>query len=350
MELTDEEAERHLNQIFTGRKLVQINDKLLILKQPDNYIKMRADLVYDMAYTKALSMGMLPFRELEELIEERHLFSESERKELEGLKSQLHAQQILLGKTVKVKARQGRLKKIISKLKSDIDEIETKKTSKLSMSVESKAAEERALYLCWACTYIEEDNLFVIIDKKDYKRYWPQFDDLLKESNTKLRNEILMAFLQFRAGIDTEVIRCIARRSLWRIRYVTSQKVSDKLFGVPTSQYTNDMMNLAYWSNFYQNIYEMMPKDRPPDSIIEDDDALDAYMKSYYEERNREDAGERSRYQNQQHRGKLSAFDKDEVIVTGSNELYEDINYDKPREAQRIKDKTDIRKRTRRRR
>jgi hypothetical protein len=92
----------------------------------------------------------------------------------------------------------------------------------------------------------------------------------------------------------------------------------------------------------------MMSRDRPPDSVIDDDIALDAYMKEYYEERNREDASEWSKNKNKGAQGKLSAFDKEEVIVTQSNELYEDIDYDKPREAQKIKDRVDLTKRTRR--
>jgi hypothetical protein len=92
----------------------------------------------------------------------------------------------------------------------------------------------------------------------------------------------------------------------------------------------------------------MMPKDRPPDNVIEDDDALDAYMKEYYEERTREEAAERdkSRLGN---KGKLSAFNKEEVIVTKAHELYEDIDYNTPREAQMIKDKAAVRKKARRR-
>jgi hypothetical protein len=122
-------------------------------------------------------------------------------------------------------------------------------------------------------------------------------------------------------------------------------KVSEPLFGVPASQYTSDMLNLMYWSNYYQNIYDMMPEDRPPDSIIDDDDAIDSYMNAYYEEKNREDAARQSKDRTQ---GKLSAFDKEEVIVTQANELYEDIEYDTPREAQRIKDRSEVRKRTKR--
>jgi SepF-like predicted cell division protein (DUF552 family) len=342
MLLTDEEAERYLNQIFIGKKLIYIEDKLFLFKQPDNYIKAQADLVYDSTYNDAVKSGMLPVDKLEEILEKRQIISDKEQKELEGLRSQLHAQQILFGKTTRIKANQDRIKKIVDRLREEISGIESKKLSKLAMSAESKAAEEKALYLCWACTYIKTEDV--------YELYWKSFDDLLKEYSLELRNKILINFLQFKAGIPTETIRFLARHSLWRIRYVTSQKVSDPLFGVSTSQYTNDMMNLAYWSNFYQNIYEMMPKDRPTDLIIEDDDALDAYMKSYYEERNREDIAEKSKYQTKQNRGTLSAFDKEEVIVTRSNELYEDIKYDKPREAQRIKGRADVKKKARRRR
>jgi hypothetical protein len=280
---------------------------------------------------------MLPVKYLEQLIIDRNLFTENDQKMLDGLKSRLEAQEILLSKTTKVKARQDRIKEAISTLQNQINELIYKKTSKLSFSAESKAEEERSFYLCWACAFMEHGNDFIL--------YWPTFNDFVNENDFEFRSEVLLFFLRFKAGISTDIIRYIARHSLWRIRYITSVKVSEDLCGVPTSQYTNDMLNLAYWSNFYQSVYEMMPRDRPQDSVIEDNAALDAYMKEYYAERSREDASERAK---SKMRGKLSAFDKEEVIVTQSNELYEDIEYDKPREAQRVKDRTDLRKRTNR--
>ena len=89
----------------------------------------------------------------------------------------------------------------------------------------------------------------------------------------------------------------------------------------------------------------MMPEDRPSDLIIDDDDSLDAYMKAYYEERNREEAARKSKAKTS---GKLSAFDAEEVIVTRSHDLYEDIDYDTPREAQKLKDRVDIKKKRKR--
>lgn len=330
MYLTSDEVERYLNRIFTGRELVYVAEDLFIFKQPSNDIKAHSDLIYDRAYHKAIESGLLPLIELEELIKKRNLFTEDEENRLEELKTRKMAQETILSKTTKVRARQDRLLGIIEGIDKEISELESKRSSKLSMSAEAKAEEERALYVCWSCVYDD-----------DMTRCWETFDDLLNENNLELRNELLIKFIRFRAGLDTEIIRFLARHNLWRIRYVTSMKTAEPLFGVPTSEYTNDMLNLAYWSNFYQNVYEMMPKDRPPDSIVEDDAALDAFMKDYYEERNREDTANRARGRG----GKLSAFDQDEVIVTGSHELYEDMNYDKPREAQAIKDKNAIRKR-----
>ena len=50
-------------------------------------------------------------------------------------------------------------------------------------------------------------------------------------------------------------------------------------------------------------------------------------------------------------KGKLSAFDKDEVIVTKiANELYDDIDFDEAKEAAAIKGKSIVSKKTRRRR
>ena len=338
MDLTHDQLERYLIKIFTGSELVYINDGsrdiCIKFKQPNNAIMLRANLFYDKAYKDAVSGGMLTVNQWEKLIKERNIFTDEDQRKINGLKSKLEGQEVLLAKTVVVKANQDRIKGVINRIKSEINQIESKKTSKLILSVESKAQEEKSAFLCSACSYYLESD----------KLCWDSYEIMLKETNLIFKDKILINFLKFLTGIDTKIIRYIARNNLWRIRYITSQKISEPLFGRSTSDYTSDMLNLAYWSNFYQNIYEMLPEDRPSELVIEDDEALDAYMKFYYEEKNREDAARRSKQKTQ---GKLSAFDKEEVIVTQSNELYQDIKYDKPREAQRIKNRTDIKKRTR---
>lgn len=334
MALTYDEIEKNLTTIFSGIKYMFIDDFFLVFKYPTNEIKQRADFIYTKAFDNAVADGILPTKKLEELIEQRNIITEADLLRLSKLRSQLEGQEVLLSKTTRVKANQDRIKQIINRLKHDIIEIEFKKRSKLFMSAENKAEEDKAFYLCSRCVFYENDSLF-----------WPSYDAALKEKRLDLKNEILISYLRFYSGLSVNIIRALARSSLWRIRYVNSMKTSDPLFGVPASSYTTDQLNLVYWSNYYQNIYEMMPEDRPSDIVIDDDDTLDAYMKEFYAERNRDEAARKSKYKRS---GKLSSFDSEEVIVTRSHELYEDIEYDSPKEAQKLKDRVDIKKKTKR--
>jgi len=332
--ITDEEVERHLIRISTGISMEYIDDTIFLFKYPSNKIKLKADIIYEREYKEAIASGLLSIKALEELIIKRNLFTEDDQKKLDKLNSRLNAQVVLLAKTTVVKANQERIKKVIEALRREINELTYKRSSKLSMSAEIRSNEEKSLYMCWACTYDEDESLC-----------WNTYNEFKNTSDMVLRDKVITSFLKFYSGIPSRIIRYIARHNLWRIRYVNSQKVSEGLFGVPSAEYTSDMLSLAYWSNYYDNIYQMMPGDRPSDLVIEDDDSLDAYMKVFYEERNREGAAKRSKHKTP---GKLSAFDQEEVIVTASNELYRDIQYDKPREAQKLRDRADIKKRAKR--
>jgi hypothetical protein len=335
MELSYEEQEAILLRVFTGTDYAVLRkdteDIMVLFKYPSNSIKMISTTKYNHTYNRALKDGMLSISDLDKMIRERGMFTEEDDKEIASLESKLYAQQVVLSKTTKVLANQERLKKIISDLTDKINKIRSKKNITFILSADMKAEEERNLYLCWSCSYNMDKTLL-----------WNTYDEF-KLDTSKFREEVIGKFLVFYRGVDTETIRFLARSNLWRIRYITSQKTAETLFGIPTIDYSNDMVNLAYWSNFYQNVYEMMPEDRPTDIIIEDDESLDAYMKEYYDEKNREMAEAQSRKRTG---GNMSAFDNEEVIVTKSHALYHDIKYTKPKEAMKEKGKANVVKRT----
>jgi len=332
MEISHDDIDKYLAIIFAGFKLEEHDNTTFMFKQPSNKVKIHSNFMYDKACEQALEEGLLSLEDLEKLIIEKNIFTKEDSEELKSLENKLEAQEILLSKVIRVKGKPERVKSVIVKLQEELEVLRAKKYSMLTLSVENKANDDKMLFLCHASVYNVDDEL-----------YWPTYDSILKEKNLTLKNDLLLSFMRFYRGINTEIIRHIARSNLWRIRFVTSQKTAEALFGVPTSEYTNDQLNLAYWSNYYQSIFEMMPDDRPSDLVIEDDDALDSYMKSYYEERNRE---EKIRSSQNRTKTNLSAFENEEVIVMQSNELYEDMEYDKPREAQRIKERIDVKKRT----
>jgi hypothetical protein len=336
MKLTHEDIEEYLEFISIGSKLVDINNKTLLFKYPSIYVRMLSRRIYKSDYDKAVEDGLLTYEQMSDLIKQRNIISESERNKLSKIESQLEAQRVLLAKTTRVKANQDRIKDIILNLEKQKYEIEAKERSKFAMTAETRAEEAKILFLCYSSTF----------DAYTEKLYWDDLDSFKNESNYVFRQAVLSEFISFYTGIRTPIIRAIARSNLWRIKYITSVKTGDSLFSVPISEYTGDMLNLVYWSHYYNNINEMMPEDQPPDDIIEDDEALDAFMQSYHDERSKDVAERKHRKGN---KGNLSAFNQEEVIVARTNELFEDIIFDEPREAAAIKNKALVKKKTRRR-
>lgn len=332
MELTYEELELLINKISLGKEFLFIADKFITLTYPSNELRLKAQLIYDYKYKEAIASGLLSKKELEIIIKERGLFSQVDEDKLGRLASQIDAQKIVLSKTTKVRANQERLHKVIKDLEEDRSQLLYKKYSKLYMSAETKAEEEMNHYLCASCVYDDKGAPF-----------WESYNAYLCDRSTEVKNEILVTFLKLIRGIEVSKIRFISRSTLWRIRYTTSIKTSEALFNVATAVYNTDQLNLVYWSNYYENIYSMMPSDRPSDETIQDDVLLDAFMEDYYKEINNETSILR---RGKKAKGSMSAFDSEEVIVTQSSELYHDIVYDKPKEAQKVKDRSDIKKRT----
>ena len=161
---------------------------------------------------------------------------------------------------------------------------------------------------------------------------WPTDEDYNLCKDHTFRTNVFSEYASFVTGLSTEIIRYVARSNLWRIRYVTALKCGCDLFGIPAVDFSTDMTNLLYWSHFYQNIYEMI-EDQPSEEIIEDDSALDAYMENYYKELKNKRLMDRSS------KPGIDAHNSEQVIVTPAHELHKDIEYDKPREAQRLKDR-----------
>ena len=329
-ELTYEELEELITVISSGKKIIYIEEikDIFIFKYPSNDSKLIADSIYHKYYNLAIEDGLMPIAEVEKLIMDRGVFTEEDESKIEKLKGQLKAQQVLLSKTLKVKANQDRIKKTMQGLTSQINEILHKKHSKLVMSADTKATEEKNSYLCWACTFNIND-----------KRIWETFDEFSDSRETIKQSFIMSYFLNFVNGLEIETVRYMARSTMWRIRYNNSIKTGEALFGVPSAKYSNDQLSLVYWSSFYDQVYQMMPEDRPSDDTISDDKELDSYMEDYYKEltKKTQEARQKKKYGD-----KLSAFDAQEVIVTRSHELYEEIEYDKPREAKRHKDAVDL--------
>jgi hypothetical protein len=338
LDLTFDELDEHITTVSTGIKLVSIDSAdggvSLLFKQPTSEERMFARFVYKQTYKQAQDDGLKTVDEMEEILRERGIISEESDQKIKNLQSKLDGQRAVLAKTHKVQAKQERLLGIIQRLEDELKGLKAERDKLLGLTAEAKANESKLFFLCSKCVF-----------KSEKERLWETEKDFNAEKDLLFRMDVLARFSMFVSGLPTSLIRYIARSNLWRVRYVTSTKTGADLFGRPISEYSPDMVNLLYWSHYYQSIYEMLPEDQPSDDIIADDAALDAYMDNYYKEMKNERAARAGKKSTS-----LDAFSAgDEVIVTPAHELHKDFEYDKPREAQRLKDRTDIRKKAKKR-
>lgn len=303
-----------------------IKERVLCIIYPYGDDKLYSDFLYDSSYNNAVKDGILSRKELESVIKSRGLITEREELREEELVKLIKGQEALFTKMRFAKDKKDKVGKNVERLKIELSKLRRKFNSFYTLTAESVATEVKLNYLCWAASY----------NMSGKSRMWETYEEFDLEEDIKFRAEVVSEVMSVLIGFSEETLRKTSRYIEWRIRYTSSVKIAIPLFSRKPEDYTKDQLALMYWSNFYQNIYEMMPDDRPDDDVIESDTMLDAYMEEYYKgiEQNRTISKSRGRGSN--------AFDSDEVIVTRFSELYEQLDYDDPRESVRNNKDTDL--------
>ena len=95
--------------------------------------------------------------------------------------------------------------------------------------------------------------------------------DWYKNTYTPLLSVALKRFSE--SVLDEAEYRELARNDPWRS--IWSARKSDGLFGRNASELSEEQRTLVLWSQFYDNVYEN--PECPPDSVIDDNDALDGW-------------------------------------------------------------------------
>lgn len=108
----------------------------------------------------------------------------------------------------------------------------------------------------------------------------------------------------------------------WRARWKASTKTHTPLFEGCTTDWNINQVALAFWSNFYDNIFEH--PERPENKVIDNDDLLDKWVKDKTKEME-----ELARKNSKKHRNgsgiSMSAHDHSEVIIFDEEEWEEVI-------------------------
>jgi len=322
LDLSFQEVEELLEQVVHNKKLVQLDSStgevFVVFSHPAADDVIRSRHVRARALLEA-KKEELPTREsIEKVIEERGIVTQADKERMQALRDKIAGQQRILNLT-KIEGRKTPIQENITRLEKELAKLENKGADMFLLTREYRADEESLLFLTWASTYMIDGD-----------RYWESFDTFEKETDLLLRTNCLLEYTYFNRGVDSPIIRFIARHVVWRIPYSAALKIGGPLFPRGLHDMTSDQKSLIYWSNFYQSIYEMMPDDQPSDDIIEDDEKLDAYMDVFYKRREAERSDGRLK-RGSGSKGKLSTSNSDEVIVTTNHPEYLSLGYSEKR-------------------
>jgi hypothetical protein len=324
-EFSFQEVEEILEGILNGRKLVKIetsqNTAFIVFYHPTADEILHSRYIREKTRLEAKKEKLPSIEDIDKMLAEREVITDEDKAKIKELEDKLVAQRRLLQVT-KIAGRRKPIEEAIEKYSKEINELKSKSEAYYYLSQEKKADEESMLYLAWAASYTAEG-----------KRYWPTFEDFEKETDLLFRNELVYAHIIFNKGLLVKTIRYIARHSLWRIRYTAALKTGGPLFVRGLDDLTPDQINLLYWSNYYQSIFEMLPDEQPDEETIKDDEALDKFMDAYFKKRQEErNAGRVKRRGATSGKQKLSAWDRgEELIITPAHPEYQSLAYSETR-------------------
>lgn len=265
--LTVQEIETAIEKILWGKSIVRVEDEqgrvlTFVLRsltsQEINYI----NYVHDIELAKAIDAGALSDEALSLLYEEKGIWTEEDeiydrglRRKIEILRSKIKAHEFF---TLKKK----QFKKKLRETEDELEERAESKNRLFSMSAECRAEEIKRRYV-----------IMMAAETLDGEPHWQTEQDFLKEIDGVLIYNLAVAYYE-NNFFDQKTIREVARSAQWRYRWGASKNAD--LFGKPIAEWSEMQNAICYWSQYYDSIYNS--PDRPTDSIINDDDACDAWV------------------------------------------------------------------------
>lgn len=276
--MTPEEIQCQVDRISWGNQYISVRDGFgkehtLILVSMNLADKNWANFIYKRTLDQAEENGLMSEFDLKTYYSKVGLWTTYHEEQIEGLTSDI--KKLNDG----IKEQEGFNKKVINKLTrlkfaatKALRKLQSRKVELFSVSAEQSAAQQKVGAVIFCSTY-----------RLDNSRLWNSWEDFQEERDRVLIDNITKEFGRS-TKLETSDVREIARSAIWRNKWLAAKNVG-KLFDKPIVELSQEQESLIYWSQVYDAAYEAY--DRPSDSIIQDDDALDQWFEDQAKERRR---------------------------------------------------------------
>ncbi len=274
-------ADELLYQIITDRRCLSATDGTgntvdLMVRSLNPLERIQADFIYQKAYRKAKRLKLLSEKQCMADAIQKGLWTKDKEKLIGLYKAeikQLEKQRNLYAQSTN-KGKQIKFRNDIIKARKKLEKLQAEHESFTQHSLEGHANQVRANYV-----------LSRMVLCGEAAHLWCTYNDFLDEKDSKFIASIVHA-VNMLVFTSEENIRMVARHPMWSIMWGAAKTSGDRLFSRASTEYTNEQSLLCYWAMMYDSVYESMEK--PPDSVIEDDEALDKWFEAQKDKREKD--------------------------------------------------------------
>ena len=245
--------ERILNRIIQGRLRISVGDLVLFIYEPDNYILEESYEIYEQAKRRAYFSGCYLKDDAVNLLCELGLWSPFDKKQAETLEKELDDLKVRLYENFFKKKEVRGIRANIRMKERTRGEILAKEKQFDHLTCEGVAGFTRKSWIL--------SNTTKTIDGKKY-----DFADISSTRILDLYSEKFIKPSDFR-----RVARSSPFRTMW-----SSSKTRGDIFGKCATEMDGQQLSLVSYAIMYDNVHEN--PEAPPESVIDDDDALDGWF------------------------------------------------------------------------
>lgn len=254
-----------LYRILSGIYRFKYKNKSFCLKSISNYHKYISEEIYIKYYNKAKEDGMYTEQQVLSLLISQNLWNSEKEEELNKSKKFLDQLKVELFDNYHKTDSRNINKARIEQVRKKCLELLAAKHQLDHFSCDAYASSVKAKYIVSKCLYRGGIRVF---KNRNYL-----------QSQSKI---LEYAVNQYNAGQITETqYRLLARNESWRNIW-KMRDANLPIFSTSADKLTIEQLNLLNWSIFYENI--LKNEKRPPNYIIEDDDALDGWLIKFHKD------------------------------------------------------------------
>jgi hypothetical protein len=250
------------DKVFTEQILGDGSSIELILYNSSLSDRKRSVLVYEKAYLKAIEIGLLTEEELKMFYIEADLWSVDKEIRIETIRSDIHKITKGLLSLIFYPSKLRMAKAMLRKAEKELRNLIVEKMTLLRHTAEDYALSQKQRYIISKVVHVDDG------------RFWKSDRDFDNEQDIQLVNRLCsLLFDESRLGI--KIIKEVARSNQWKVIW-SATKNSGNLFETQPICWTDNQIDLAYWSSVYDMVLEAY--ERPSKEIIDDDDLLDSWF------------------------------------------------------------------------